>query len=96
MRRLLLKRIACQDKFILQVQNARTSTQPGLELKSIEWLGFFEAETVSVKSEWMRDEIIRIYNVPKEKIVVISTDPTYWLSDILKTYGDVAGGPKSK
>ena len=66
-----------------------------LAIKSIEWLGFFEAEKISVKSEWMRDEVIRIYQVPKEKIVVISTDPTSWLTDILKLYKSV-GGAKVK
>jgi glycosyltransferase involved in cell wall biosynthesis len=66
-----------------------------MAIKSIEWLGFFEAEKISVKSEWMRDEVIRIYQVPKEKIVVISTDPTSWLTDILKLYKSV-GGAKVK
>ncbi len=55
-----------------------------MAIKSIEWLGFFEAERISVKSEWMRDEVIRIYKVPKEKITVISTDPDSWITDILK------------
>ena len=72
------------------------STSYNMAIKSIEWLGFYEAETVSVKSEWMRDEIIRMYDVPKEKIVVISTDPNYWLTDILKIYNGVAGGSKRK
>jgi len=60
-----------------------------MAIKSIEWLGFFEAEKISVKSEWMRDEVIRIYKVPEEKIVVISTDS--WLLDILKLYKSVIG-----
>ena len=30
---------------------------------------------ISVKSEWMKDEVVRIYKVPKEKITVISADP---------------------
>ncbi len=48
-----------------------------MAIKSIEWLGFYEAEKISVKSEWMRDEIVRIYKVPKEKIVVIPTDSRF-------------------
>jgi glycosyltransferase involved in cell wall biosynthesis len=67
------------------------NTPYNMAIKSIEWLGFFEAEKISVKSEWMRDEVIRIYQVPKEKIVVISTDPTFWLTDILKLYKSVGG-----
>ena len=64
------------------------NTPYNMAIKSIEWLGFFEAEKISVKSEWMRDEVIRIYQVPKEKIVVISTNPDSWLTDILKLWVD--------
>jgi glycosyltransferase involved in cell wall biosynthesis len=67
------------------------NTPYNMAIKSIEWLGFFEAEKISVKSEWMRDEVIRIYKVPEEKIVVISTDPDSWLTDILKLYKSVGG-----
>ena len=67
------------------------NTSYTLAIKSIEWLGFFEAEKISVKSEWMRDEVIRIYKVPKEKIVVIPTDPDSWIADVLKLYKSVGG-----
>jgi hypothetical protein len=67
------------------------NTSNTLAIKSIEWLGFFEAEKISVKSEWMRDEVIRIYKVPKEKIVVISTDSDSWITDVLKLYKSVGG-----
>jgi hypothetical protein len=43
----------------------------------------------------MRDEIIRLYQVPKEKIIVISTAPNVWLPDMLKLYSNVAEGAKS-
>ena len=67
------------------------NTPYNMAIKSIEWLGFFEAEKISVKSEWMRDEVIRIYNVPKEKIIVISTESDSWLTDILQLYKSVGG-----
>ena len=72
------------------------NTPYNMAIKSIEWLGFYEAEKISVKSEWMRDEVIRIYKVPKEKIVVISTASNFWIKEILKLYNDVAGGLKDK
>jgi glycosyltransferase involved in cell wall biosynthesis len=72
-------------------RSQEVNTPYNMAIKSIEWLGFFEAEKISVKSEWMRDEVIRIYKVPKEKIVVISTDPDSWLTDILKLYKSVGG-----
>ena len=67
------------------------NTSSTLAIKSIEWLGFFEADKISVKSEWMRDEIIRIYKVPEEKIVVISTDSDSWIAEVLKLYKSVGG-----
>ena len=67
------------------------NTPYNMAIKSIEWLGFFEAEKISVKSEWMRDEVIRIYKVPEEKIVVISTDPDSWSTDTLKLYKSMGG-----
>lgn len=77
-------------------RSQNVTTPYNLAIESIEWLGFFEAQKISVKSEWMRDEIIRIYKVPKEKIVVISPDSSSWLMDILKLYRSVAGGLKVK
>ena len=62
-----------------------------MAIKSIEWLGLYEAKRVSVKSEWMQDEIIRIHKVPKEKIAVISTDPSIWIKEVLKLYRSTEG-----
>ncbi len=61
------------------------STPYNMAIKSIEWLGFYEAEKISVKSEWMRDEIVRIYKVPQEKIVVVSAGSNSWIKEILRT-----------
>jgi len=68
------------------------NTPYNMAIKSIEWLGFYEAQKISVKSEWMRDEVIRIYEVPPEKITVISTAPTVWEKEILRLYPVVNGG----
>jgi len=72
------------------------NTPYNMAIKSIEWLGFYEAEKVNVKSEWMRDEIIRIYKVPKEKIVVIPAPTNSWIKEILKMYRSSSGGSKGK
>jgi hypothetical protein len=72
------------------------NTSYNMAIKSIEWLGFYEAQRVSVKSEWMRNEIVRIYKVPPEKIVVVSSDPNSWIKEILELYsGVVSGGVKT-
>jgi glycosyltransferase involved in cell wall biosynthesis len=61
-----------------------------MAIKSIEWLGMFEAKRLIVKSEWMRDEVIRLYKVPAEKITIIAPDSAGWLLDVLGTYRNVA------
>ena len=71
-------------------RSPNASSSYNLAIKSIEWLGFFEAERISVKSEWMKDEIKRIYKVPKEKITTISTDPELWIEETLKLYNSVS------
>jgi glycosyltransferase involved in cell wall biosynthesis len=63
-----------------------------MAIKSIEWLGMYEAENLVVKSEWMRDEAYRIYKVPLEKVKVIPPKSVNWLKNVLGTYETVAGG----
>ena len=82
--------------FIYSVESLEDHRSPNanvsynMAIKSIEWLGFFEAARISVKSEWMKDEVIKIYKVPKEKITVISTNPNSWIKEVLKLYNGVA------
>jgi hypothetical protein len=66
-----------------------------MAIKSIEWLGMFEATSLLVKSEWMRDEVVRIYKVPIEKVKVVLPESKTWIKDILGTYRNVAGGENS-
>ena len=69
------------------------NTPFNMAIKSIEWLGFYEAEKIDVKSDWMRDEIVRVYDVPKEKITVVSPLSASGIKDMLRLYKrDVAGG----
>jgi hypothetical protein len=64
-----------------------SSTPFNLSIKSIEWLGASEAERLVVKSEWMKQEVSRIYRVPDEKISVISPYSSSWIDEILESYG---------
>jgi glycosyltransferase involved in cell wall biosynthesis len=81
----------------LEDHRSPTSNSPfNMAIKSIEWLGFYEAEKVSAKSEWMRNEILRIYNVPKEKIKVILPHTNSWVKEVLELYSAAAGGLRSK
>jgi len=77
-------------------RSPNSNTPYNMSIKSIEWLGFYEAKKVSAKSEWMRDEIVRIYNVPKEKVTVVSSSTDSWIKDVLELYSTVAGGLNSR
>ncbi|MEM2117765.1 MAG: glycosyltransferase [Candidatus Bathyarchaeia archaeon] len=63
-----------------------------MAIKSIEWLGMYEAAKLVVKSEWMRDEVYRLYKVPLEKVKIIPPKPTHWMRNILEIYKSVSGG----
>jgi len=76
----------------LEDHRSPTTNSPfNMAIKSIEWLGFYEAEKISAKSEWMRNEIVRIYNVPKEKIKVVLPNTNSWVKDVLELYSAAAG-----
>jgi len=87
--------------FIYSVESLEEHRSPtanssyNLAIKSIEWLGFYEATMACVKSEWMKDEVIRIYKVPKEKIAVIPINTETWIAEILKVYNSAAEADKN-
>jgi hypothetical protein len=77
----------------LEDHRSHSANSPfNMAIKSIEWLGFYEAEKVTAKSEWMRDEIERIYKVPKEKVYVVLPTAASWIKNVLKLYEAAAGG----
>ncbi len=88
--------------FVYSVESLENHRSPpadtpySMSIKSIEWLGFYEAKEVSVKSEWMRSEVVRIYNVPKEKIEVVAQNANSWVKKVLELYKTVAGGLSSQ
>jgi len=57
-----------------------------MAIKSIEWLGMYEAGKILVKSEWMASEAVRIYKVPEAKIKVAKPESERWLRIVLETY----------
>jgi len=73
-----------------------SNTPYNMSIKSIEWLGFYEATRISAKSEWMQNEIVRIYNVPKEKISVIAPNTASWIKEMIELYNAVSGGADRK
>ena len=88
--------------FVYSVESLEDHRSPAMSspfnmaIKSIEWLGFYEAEKVSVKSEWMRDEIVRIHGVPIEKIKVVLPNTSSWIKEVLELYNSAAGGLRNR
>ena len=88
--------------FVYSVESLEDHRSPGasspfnMAIKSVEWLGFYEAEKVSVKSEWMRDEIVRIYKVPREKIKLVLPNTSSWIKEVLELYNATAGGLRNR
>ena len=84
--------------FVYSVDSLEDHRSPGtnsplnMAIRGVEWLGFFEAQRVLAKSEWMRSEITRVYNVPKEKIDVTLPVAELAIKDILSIYKSAAGG----
>ncbi len=62
-----------------------------LAIKSIEALGIREAKLLLVKSNWMRDEVVRAYNADVERIKVLPSNSQDWSREILSIYRSVAG-----
>ena len=62
-----------------------------MAIKSIEWLGMYEAVKVVVKSEWMANEAMRIYKVPEVKIRVVKPESELWIKKIFGIYGSIGG-----
>jgi glycogen(starch) synthase len=89
--------------FVYSVDSLEDHRSPGADLpfnmaiRGIEWLGFYEAQKVTAKSEYMQNEIIRLYKVPKEKIKIITPNTSTWVKGILEAYKTAAaGGSASK
>lgn len=68
------------------------NTPFNMAIKSIEWLGMYEANMLQVKSKWIQEEIFRVYNVPRNKTKIISHESASWIREVLENYNVVSGG----
>lgn len=91
-----LKR-ALQIPFVYSVESLEdhrshnANTPYNMAIKSIEWLGTYEAQQLIVKSTWMRDEVQKCYKTPGDKLNVVLPETNGWLKETLKIYRNVAG-----
>jgi hypothetical protein len=82
--------------FIFSVESLEDHRSPtanssyNMAIKSVEWLGFSESAMINVKSQWMKEEVTRIYHTSPDKITVIPTDTEAQITEVLKTYSKVA------
>jgi hypothetical protein len=75
----------------LEDQRSHAANTPfNMAIKSIEWLGTYEAQQLIVKSAWMRDEVQRSYETPREKLSVVLPDSNGWLKETLRIYENAA------
>ena len=83
--------------FIYSVDSLEDHRSPSADIpfnmaiRGIEWLGFYEAKKVTAQSEWMQNEVIRLYKVPKEKISIVKQNADSWVKDTIDIYNEVAG-----
>ncbi|MEM2419434.1 MAG: glycosyltransferase [Candidatus Bathyarchaeia archaeon] len=68
------------------------NTPFNMAIKSIEWLGTYEASIVLVKSDWMASEVIQAYKVPEVKVKVVNPQAKHWFEDVLKVYRELKRG----
>jgi len=68
------------------------NTPFNMAIKSIEWLGMYEACAILVKSRWMQDEVVRLYKVPPKKINLIPFGSVTWLKEITRIYKNLVEG----
>lgn len=60
-------------------------------IKKIEWQGTYEADRILVNNLWMKDKVIKYYNVPDSKIDVCTPDWNGWSTDVMKSYRKIMG-----
>jgi glycogen(starch) synthase len=95
-----LKKALCIP-FIYSVESLEDHRSHGVNspfnmaIRSIEWLGMYEAEKLLVKSEWMKEEAFRLYKVPREKVKVVSSASAERMQDVLSAYRSIAKGAAS-
>ena len=84
--------------FVYSVDSLEDHRSPGsnlplnMAIRGIEWLGFYESAAKTAKSEWMKNEIVRLYKVPEEKISVIPQDTDTWVKSLMGVYESAFGG----
>jgi glycogen(starch) synthase len=77
-------------------RSQKANTPYNMAIKSIEWLGFYEANKIIVKSKSIKKDIINIFNVPREKIKILESDLPTNFKKIRNIFNGISGGTEKR
>ena len=77
-------------------RSQKANTPYNMAIKSIEWLGFYEANKIIVKSKSIKKDIISIFNVPREKIKILESDLPTNFKNIRNIFNGISGGSEKR
>lgn len=81
----------------LEDQRSQKSNKPyNMAIKSIEWLGCYEADKISVKTFAMKNAVMKFYNVPEDKIKILGSDMSKNIKELEKIFTSFKKGKKKR
>lgn len=81
----------------LEDQRSMKANNPyNMAIKSIEWLGFYEADKICVKTNAMKNAIKRAYDVPSKKIEVLGSISSSDIKGLRKLFSTIARGKRKR
>lgn len=77
----------------LEDQRSMKANNPyNMAIKSIEWLGFYEADKICVKTKAMKNAIKKTYDVPNKKIEVLGSISSSDINGLRSIFSTIARG----
>lgn len=81
----------------LEDQRSQKGNTPyNMAIKSIEWLGCYEADKISVKNNLMKNKIIQTYDVPENKVDILGANIASNIEGIKKILKILKRGERKK
>jgi hypothetical protein len=81
----------------LEDQRSMKANNPyNMAIKSIEWLGFYEAEKICVKTKAMKNAIKKSYDVPSKKIEVLGSISSSDIEGLRSIFSTIARGKRKR
>lgn len=65
-------------------RSQKSNTPYNMAIKSIEWLGCYEADKISVKTKLMKNAITKSYDVPENKVEILGSNVSSNINGITK------------